>query len=103
MKDIIEREKASGYQQEEHFFSKFFFLCITHCVLKSFIYLFYFWLRWVFIDAHRLSVVVAAGRATLSLWCVGFPLLWLLLLWNTGSRHAGFSSCHSQALEQAVE
>ena len=26
-----------------------------------------------------------------SLWCVGFSLLWLLLLRSTGSRRAGFS------------
>ena len=25
--------------------------------------------------------------------CEGFSLQWLLLLWSTGSRHAGFSSC----------
>ena len=27
--------------------------------------------------------------ATLSLWCAGFSLQWLLLLWSTGSRCAG--------------
>ena len=32
-----------------------------------------------------------------SLWCVGFSLWWLLLLWSTGSRHAGFSSCVTRA------
>ena len=25
--------------------------------------------------------------------CTGFSLRWLLLLWSTGSRRAGFSSC----------
>ena len=32
-----------------------------------------------------------------SLQCVGFSLWWLLLLWSTGSRRAGFSSCGTQA------
>ena len=29
--------------------------------------------------------------------CMGFSLQWLLLLWSMGSRHAGFSSCGTQA------
>ena len=57
-----------------------------------FIYLFiYFWLRWVFIAVHGLSLVVAAG-ATLFLRCAGFSLRWLLLLQSMGSRHIGFST-----------
>ena len=35
-----------------------------------------------------------------SLLRVGFSLRGLLLLWSTGSRRAGFSSCGSQALER---
>ena len=31
------------------------------------------------------------------LWCAGFSLRWLLLLWSTGSKHAGFSSCGTWA------
>ena len=62
-------------------------------------YLFiYFWLSWVFVAARGLSLVVASGGYS-SLWCVGFSLRWLLLLWSTGSRHAGFSSRGSRALE----
>ena len=58
-----------------------------------FIYLFiYFWLCWVFGVASRLSLVVASGGYS-SLQCTGFSLRWLLLLWSTGSRHTGFSSC----------
>ena len=56
-----------------------------------FIY-FYFWLPWVFVAARGLSLVAASGGCS-SLWCVGFSLRWLLLLWSTGSRHLGFSSC----------
>ena len=48
----------------------------------------YFWLRWVFIAAHRLSLVGVSG---------GYSLWWLLLLRSTGSRHTGFSSCGTQA------
>ena len=41
-------------------------------------------------------LVVASGGYS-SLRCVGFSLWWLLLLRSTGSRHAGFSSCGTQA------
>ena len=34
--------------------------------------------------------------------CVGFSLWWLLLLWNMGSRHVGFSSCGLWALEHRL-
>ena len=37
----------------------------------------------------RLSLVVNSSEYS-SLWCVGFSLQWLLLLWSTGSRHMGF-------------
>ena len=59
-------------------------------------YLFYFWLRWVFIAARGLSLVAASGGYTL-LRCAGFSLLWLLLLRSTGSRCAAFSSCGTRA------
>ena len=53
---------------------------------------FFFWLHWVFVAARGLSLVVASGGYS-SLWCVGFSLRWLLLLWSTGSRHVRFSGC----------
>ena len=56
----------------------------------------YFWLRWVFVAAHGLSLVAASGGYS-SLRCAGFSLWWLLLLWSTGSGCAGFSSCGSRA------
>ena len=37
-----------------------------------------------------------------SLRCAGFSLWWLLLLRSTGSRHTGFSSCGSPALERRL-
>ena len=57
---------------------------------------FFFWLRWVFVAARRLSLV-AASEGYSSLRCTGFSLLWLLLLQSTGSRCAGFSSCGMRA------
>ena len=73
------------------------------------IYLFiYFWLRWAFIAARRLSLVAASGGYS-SLRCTGFSLRWLLLLWSTSSRLAGsvvvalrLSSCGSRALEHRL-
>ena len=43
-----------------------------------------FWLHWVFIAAHGLSLVVASGGYS-SLWYTGFSLQWLLL-WSMGAR-----------------
>ena len=63
-------------------------------IVILFIYLFR--LLWVFIAGCGLSLVVASGGYSL-LQCVGFSLRWLLLLWSTGSRRVGFSSCGSQA------
>ena len=46
---------------------------------KSFNKLFiYFWLCWVFIAAHGLSLI-AVSKGYSSLWCVGFSLQWLLV------------------------
>ena len=54
--------------------------------------------RWVFVAACRLCLV-AVNRGYSLLRCAGFSLRWLLLLWSTGSRCAGFSSCGTWALE----
>lgn len=40
---------------------------------------FCFWLAWVFLAVHRLSVVAASGGYS-SLQCEGLALPWLLLL-----------------------
>ena len=60
---------------------------------------FFFWLHWVFVAAHGLSLVVVSGCYSL-LRCAGFSLQWLLLLRSTGSRCTGFRSCGLQALER---
>ena len=76
--------------------------CIGRRILFFFlIYLFvclfvYLWPRWVFVAAHRLSLVAASGGYSL-LRCAGFSLWWLLLLRSTGSRRVGFSSCGTWA------
>ena len=61
----------------------------------------YVWLHWVFVAVHGLSLIVASGGYS-SLRCAGFSLRWLLLLRSTGSRHAGFSSCGSWAVERRL-
>ena len=70
--------------------------CFSCFVFFKFILFIYFCLLWVFVAAHRLSLV-AASRGYSSLWHAGFSLQWLLLLQSTGSRHTGFSSCGTQA------
>ena len=54
-----------------------------------------FWLCWVFVAAHRLSLVAVSGGYS-SLQFIGFSLWGLLLLNSTGSR-VGISSCGSWA------
>ena len=66
------------------------FMSVPICFIYLFIYykFIYFWLRWVFVAARGLSLVVAS-RGYSWLQCVGFSLWWLLLLWSIVSRHAG--------------
>ena len=66
-----------------------------------------FWLPWVFIVAHGLSLV-AASRGYSLLKCMGFSLRRLLFLRSTGFSSCGtrslerrLSSCGTRALEQA--
>ena len=82
-------------------------LCFIHCLaynsinkfvalnsirkLFCFLSCIYFWLHWVFIALHRLSLVAVSGGYS-SLQCVCISLWLLLLLQSTGSRHTGFSS-----------
>ena len=56
----------------------------------------YFWLHWVFAAAHGLSLVAASGSYS-SLWSASLSLRWSLLLWSTGSRCTGLSSCGTWA------
>ena len=80
----------------------FLFIFLFFKFFKNLFILFIsFWLHWVFVAAHGLSLVVAS-RGYSSLWCTGFSFWWLVLLWSTCSRRAGFSSCGSWALERRL-
>ena len=46
---------------------------------------------------HAGFSLVAAGGGYSLLWCAGFSLWWLLLLWSKDSRREGFSSCGTWA------
>ena len=63
--------------------------CVCFFLLLFFTY---FYLQWILIAVHRLSLVAAGWGATLQLWCVVLSLQWLLLLQGTGSRACGRSS-----------
>ena len=78
----------------------FLHILISICYLWSFFF-FYFWLCWFFVAAHRLSLVAVSGGYS-SLQCTGLSLRWLLLLWSMASRHAGFRSCGTRALERRL-
>ena len=66
---------------------------LNHCATREalifffnlFILFIYFWLCWVFVTVHGLSLV-AVSRGYSSLQCAGFSLWWLLLLRSTCSR-----------------
>ena len=62
---------------------------------KNILYLFYFWLHWVFVAAHRLPLAVSGSYS--SLRCLSCSLWWLLLLQSTGCRPMGLSSCSTWA------
>ena len=79
---------------------KFTFTVLFLFYFFKLINLFIFWLcwgpGWVFVAARGLSLIAASGGYS-SLQCAGFSLQWLLLLQSTGSRHAGFRRCGTQA------
>ena len=81
-------------------------MCYNHILANDRAYYFYFlilfffnfWLCWVFIAAHGLSLVVVS-RGYSWLWCLGFSLRWLLLLWCAGlvaPRHVGSSQTRAR-------
>ena len=80
---ILRRTQIPGDFQRRGFLG---FFCLFVLVLVI-----CFWLHWVFVALHGLSLV-AQSRGYSSLQCNGFSW-WLLLLQDTGSRHGG--SCHS--------
>ena len=71
-------------------------LCVGFFFFYKFICLFSFGCVGSLVLCAGFSLVAVSGGYS-SLWCAGFSLQWLLLLWSMGSRHAGFSSCDAQA------
>ena len=63
--------------------------------------LFIFWLRWVFVAACGLSLVVGREGHSLLL-CAALSLRCPLLLRSMGSRRTGFSSCGARAPERRL-
>ena len=73
----------------------FFFL--DAILFYKFLFLFILFLAVLGLRCCVQFSLVAASRGYSSLWCTSFSLRWLLLLWSTGSRCAGFSSCGTWA------
>ena len=78
-------------------FLKIYFILLLF--LKLIYFFVCFWLCWVFIAAHGLSLV-AANRGSSSLQCVGFSLWWLIFFVEPGLQAQasvtvarGLSSC----------
>ena len=69
------------------------------CKVKI-IFLFLILFTYLFIFGCAGSSLLCSSRGYSSLRCAGFSLQWLLLLQSPGSRHEGFSSCGTQALER---
>ena len=76
-----------------------FLMCSSYCCF--FFFLRKILLKFVFIysifgcagsSLLRVSVIVVSAGYS-SLWCTGFSLWWLLLLWSLGSQCPGFSNC----------
>ena len=68
----------------------------------SFLFFFFFFLATFGLRCCAWSFSSWGSQGYSSLWCAGFSLRWLLLLQSTGSRHMGFSSCGSRALERRL-
>ena len=69
-------------------------LIVTHSIFRDF---FFFFFGCTGSSLLRGLSLVAVSRGYSSLRCAGCSLRCLLLLRSTGSRHAGFSSCGTQA------
>ena len=78
-------------------------LCLLSGFSKQFILDIFLFVCFLAASLLRVGfLLVAASTGYSSLQCAGFSLRWLLLLQSTGSRHAGFSSCGSWALERRL-
>ena len=78
-----------------------FYLIYLFFIIYLFTYLFIYCCIGSSLLHAGFSLVAASGGYS-SLRYAGFSLRWLLLLWSTGSRRAGFSSRASRALERRL-
>ena len=77
-----EEEDGRGRGGKDMDFPSFY---IYFFINLFYLFIYLFWLRWVFVAAHGLSLVVVNGGYS-SLQCAGFLLRWLLLLQSLGPR-----------------
>ena len=73
-------------------------------ILEKNIYFLYKFIHFIYLFLAALGLRCCTGflqlrraGATPPLWCAGFSLQWPLLLWSTGPRRAGLSSCGTWA------
>ena len=89
------------YPDQLLFFFKYYFWYFLFLNLFLFNFILIFYINIYFIIGCSIAVcglsLVAASGGYSSLQCVDFSLQWLLVLWSTGCRSAGFSSCGTQA------
>ena len=90
LSDSSDRWRNRMWEKHTDSTSEYIFICFCNTFSLS------FWLLWVFITAHGLSLVAASGTP-LQLWCTGFSLRWLLFLWSTGFTAHGLSNCGAWA------
>jgi hypothetical protein len=75
-------------QGTKHFIFLNLLLLFSMVIFNFKIYSFNFWLCWIFVAAHGLSLIAASGDYFL--WgYAGFSLQGLLTLWSTGSKVHG--------------
>ena len=76
-------------------------LIYAHSERQAYFFNFFFCILFVFFDCTASSLLcglslVMASKGYSSLQCTDFSLWCHLLLWSTGSRYSGFSSCITQ-------
>ena len=98
---VLERQTINQQQQKIYFLKQIletYFRFQKSIKSKTNLCIYYFWLCWVFVVAHRLYLVATIGGYSV-LRYAGFSLQWLLLLQSISSRCTGIRSCGLQARE----
>ena len=87
-----------SWGQEADYLFIYLFVYLFCCTRSFFFFFFFFFFGCVGSSSLRVGFsLVAASGGYSSLRCMDFSLRWLLLLWSTGSRCVGFSSCGAWA------